>query len=142
MNRVHHPKRNRIAFLIALIDVVLIYFTLRKELPLLQGSFQTPFPNVLYQAEMWFNLAEMMFHSAGLIIVYGMISLLIPRLRFVLVSGVYLANLAGVPYLFSVLTSFRSREPIPTIQQAILMFLVCMILPFLASRLIGWIKRL
>lgn len=137
-----HPTRYRIPLLIALIDAVLIYFTLRKELPLLQGDFQTPFPYVLKQAGMWFNLAEMMFHSAGLIIVYGMISLVYPRLRFVLVMGVYLANLAGVPYLFSVLTSFRSRQPVPTIQQAILMFLVCMTLPFLASRLFGVIKKL
>jgi hypothetical protein len=142
MNQYHKPTRYRIAIIIALIDAVLIFFTLRKELPLLQLDLQTPFPKVMTHPGMWFNLAEMLFHSAGLIMVYGMISLILPRLRFVLVGGVYLANLAGVSYLFAVLTSWRSREPGIAIQQAILMFLVCMILPFLASRLFNFIKRL
>jgi hypothetical protein len=142
MERKRHTTTPTLAILIAVIDGILIFLTLRKELPSLQAEFQAPFPQVLKQTTMWFNLAELMFHSGGLIIVYGMISLLIPRLRFILVLGVYLANLAGVPYLFAVLTSWRSRQPEIAIQQAILMFMLCMILPFLASRLIGFIKRL
>ena len=142
MERKRHTTTPTLAILIAVIDGILIFLTLRKELPSLQAEFQAPFPQVLKQTTMWFNLAELMFHSGGLIIVYGMISLLIPRLRFILVLGVYLANLAGVPYLFAVLTSWRSHQPQIAIQQAILMFMLCMILPFLASRLIGFIKRM
>ena len=142
MERKRHTTTPTLAILIAVIDGILIFLTLRKELPSLQAEFRAPFPQVLNQTTMWFNLAELMFHSGGLIIVYGMISLLIPRLRFILVFGVYLANLAGVPYLFAVLTSWRSRQPEIAIQQAILMFILCMILPFLAYRLIGFIKRL
>ena len=142
MDRKRHTNKPTLAILIAVIDGILIFLTLRKELPSIQAEFQAPFPQVLNQTTMWFNLAELMFHSGGLIIVYGMISLLIPRLRFILVFGVYLANLAGVPYLFAVLTSWRSRQPEIAIQQAILMFMLCMILPFLAYRLIGFIKQL
>ena len=140
MERKKHSTTPTLAILIGLIDVGLIFLTLRKWLPSLQAEFQTPFPQVLKQTTMWFNLAEMMFQSGGLIIVYGMISLLIPRLRFILAAGVFLANLAGVPFLFAVLTSMRSRQPEIAIQQAILMFLLCMILPFLASKLFGFIK--
>jgi hypothetical protein len=142
MERKRYTNKPTLAILIAVIDGILIFLTLRKELPSIQAEFRAPFPQVLNQTTMWFNLAELMFHSGGLIIVYGMISLLIPRLRFILVFGVYLANLAGVPYLFAVLTSWRSRQPEIAIQQAILMFMLCMILPFLTYRLIGFIKRL
>ena len=140
MERKKQSATPMIAILIALIDGILIFLTLRKELPTLKLELQTPFPDVLTQTGMWFRLAEVMFQSGGLIIVYGMIALLIPRLRFILAIGVYLANLAGVPYLFSVLTSFRSHQQGPAIQQALFMFLLCMILPFLASKLFGFIK--
>ena len=140
MERKKQSATPMIAILIALIDGILIFLTLRKELPTLKLELQTPFPDVLTQTGMWFRLAEVMFQSGGLIIVYGMISLLIPRLRFILAIGVYLANLAGVPYLFAVLTSMRSRQPGIAVQQALLMFMLCMILPFLASKLFKLIK--
>jgi hypothetical protein len=140
MERKRHSTTPTLALLIALIDGLLIFLTLRKELPILQVEFQTPFPKVLNETTMWYNLAEVMFHSGGLIIIYGMISLLIPRLRFILASGVFITNLAGVPFLFAVLTSWRSHQPEIAVQQALLMFLLCMILPFLASKLFGLIK--
>jgi hypothetical protein len=40
--------------------------------------------------------------------VYGMISLIFPRLRFILQLGASLANLAGVHYLFSLVMTYRS----------------------------------
>lgn len=142
MERKSHATTPRIAIWIALIDVILIYFTLHKELPALQIEFHTPFPQVLTQAGMWFKLAEMLFHSAGLIMVYGMISLLFPRLRFVLQLGAGMASLAGVPYLFSLVMSYRSHDLGVSIMQAIFMFLLCMILPFLVSKLLGLISKI
>lgn len=141
MERKSHYTTPRIAFWFALIDVVLIFFTLRTELPALQIEFRTPFPQILYQAGMWFKLAEVLFHSAGLIMIYGMISLLFPRLRFVLQLGSGMANLAGVPYLFSLVMYTRNHQQGMNIQLAIFMFLLCMILPFLVSKLIGWISK-
>jgi hypothetical protein len=140
MERKRHSNTPMIVILIALIDGILIFFTLRKGLPSLQIELQTPFPQVLNQPKMWFNLAEMLFQSGGLIIIYGMFALLVPRLRFVLALGVYLANMAGVPYLFAVLTSLKSHQQGSNIQLAIFMFLLCMILPFLASKLFKLIK--
>ncbi len=133
--------RSSIAFLIALIVVVLIIFTLLHELPGLQAEFHTPFPQILTQAAMWFKLAEVMFHSAGLIMMYGLISLLFPKLRFVLQLGAGMANLASVPYLFSFVTSLRTNDQSTNIQLAIFMFLLCMILPYLVSKLLGVIKQ-
>ena len=130
-----------IALLIALIDIALIIFTLHKELPTLETEFQSPFPLVLTNAGMWYKLAELMFHSAGLIMVYGLISLLFPRLRIILQVGAGMANLAGVPYLFSLVMSYRSHQPGVAIQQAMFMFLLCMILPFLVSKLFGVISK-
>jgi hypothetical protein len=141
MERKSQSTTPRIAFWIALIDLILIFFTLRKELPALQIEFQTPFPQVMNQAGMWFKLAEILFHSAGLIMIYGLISLLFPRLRFILQLGAGLANLAGVPYLFSLVMSYRSHQHGMNIQLAILMFLLCMILPYLVSKLFGWISK-
>jgi len=141
MERKSQSTTPRIAILIALIDVILIFFTLRTELPTLKAEFQTPFPQILNQAGMWFNLAEIMFHSAGLIMVYGLISLLFPRLRFVLQLGAGLANLAGVPYLFSLVMSYRNHQQGMNIQLAMIMFLLCMILPFLVYKLLGWISK-
>lgn len=142
MERKKQTTTPGIAFLLALIDIALIFFTLHKELPKLQTEFQTPFPLILRQAGMWFTLAEVLFHSAGLIMMYGLISLLFPRLRFILQLGAGLANLAGVPYLFSLVMSLRSTQQSTNIQLAIFMFLLCMILPYLVSKLIGAIKQL
>ena len=141
MERKSQSTTPRIAVLIALIDVVLIYFTLRTELPKLQAEFRTPFPQILEQAGMWFNLAEILFHSAGLIMVYGLISLIFPRLRFVLQLGAGLANLAGVPYLFSLVMTYRYHQQGMNIQLALIMFLLCMTLPFLVSKMLGWISK-
>ena len=141
MERKRHTARPSIALLIALIDVVLIVFTLHKELPNLRAEFQVPYPQILTQAGMWYKLAEMLFHSAGLIMMYGLISLLFPRLRFVLQLGAGMANLAGVPYLFSLVMTYRSRQSGIAIQPAIFMFLLCMILPYLVSKLLGFLNR-
>ena len=141
MERKSQSTTPRIAILIALIDVILIFYTVRTELPTLQAEVQTPFPQILNQAGMWFNLAEIMFHSAGLIMVYGLISLLFPRLRFVLQLGAGLANLAGVPYLFSLVMSARYHQQGMNIQLAMIMFLLCMILPFLVTKMLGWISK-
>jgi hypothetical protein len=141
MERKRHTTTPRIAVLIALIDLILIAFTLHKELPNVQLDFHAPFAQLLSQPGMWFNLAEMLFHSAGLIMVYGAISLLLPRLRFILWLGAGLANLAGIPYLISLVASYRSNQPGGNIQIALFMFLVCMILPFLLSRLFGLFKN-
>lgn len=90
---------------------------------------------------MWFKLAEVMFQSAGLLMIYGMISLLFPKLRFVLQAGSGLANLASIPYLFSLVMSLRSEQQGINIQLAIIMFLLCMTLPYLISRLVGAISK-
>ncbi len=131
----------RIAILIGLIDIILIFMTLRTDLPLLQLEFKTPFPQILYQPEMWFKLAETLFHSGGLIMVYGLMSLLFPKLRFTLQFGSGIANLAGVSYLFSLVMSYRYHEHGPNIELAIIMFMLCMILPFLISKVIGFIDH-
>jgi len=131
---------SRIAILIALIDMLLIYLTLRKELPGIQINFHAPFSQVLNQGGMWFKLAEVMFHSAGLIMVYGMMSLLLPRLRFVMWMGAGLANLAGIPYLISLVMSFKNNQRGGNLTTAFFMFLACMILPFLLAKLFRLIK--
>lgn len=136
-----HTTNPTIAIIIALIDVVLIFFTLSRELPGLRSEFSIPYPQILTQAGMWYKLAEVMFHSAGLIMVYGLISLLFPKLRFILQMGAGLANLAGVPYLFSLVMSMRSSHQGMNIQLAIFMFLLCMILPYLVSRLFRAISK-
>jgi len=140
MEQKRHVNTPRIAFLIALIDLALIVLTLRKELPSIQNEFHGPLSQLINQANIWFNLAEMMFHSAGLIMVYGMISLLLPKLRFIMWLGAGLANLAGIPYLISLVMSYKNNQPGGNLQLAFIMFLVCMILPFLISKLFGLFK--
>ena len=142
MEQKRHIATPSVALLIALIDIVLIIFTLHKELPTLKVEFQTPYPLILTQAGMWYKLAEVLFHSAGLIMMYGLISLIFPRLRFVLQLGAGMANLAGVPYLFSLVMSLRSNQQATNIQLAIFMFILCMILPYLVSKLLGVIKKI
>ncbi len=141
MERKKHTSSPAIAFLIAVIVFALIVFTLHKELPRLQAEFNTPFPRIMLQAGMWFQLAEVMFHSAGLIMVYGLISPLFPKLRFVLQAGAGLANLAAVPYLFSLVMTYRSHQQGIAIGPAIFMFLLCMTLPYLVSKVIGLVNR-
>lgn len=142
MERKKHSTSPLIALIIALIDTSLIIFLLLRQLPILQAEFQTPFPQILTQAGMWFKLAEVMFQSAGLIMVYGLISLIFPKLRFILQAGAGLANLAGVPYLFSLVMSYRSPGMGVSIVQAMIMFLLCMTLPYLVSKLFGVINKI
>jgi len=141
MEKKKHTTNPLVAIVIALIEAALIFFTLHRELPGLRSEFLIPFPQVITQAGMWYKLAEVMFHSAGLIMVYGLISLLFPRLRFVLQAGAGLANLAGVPYLFSFVLSLRSSQQSTNIQLAIIMFLLCMIVPFMVLKLFGLISK-
>lgn len=141
MERTRRTTSSTIALLMAIIVGVLIVFTFHKELPRLQAQFQTPFPQILLQAGMWYQLAEVMFHSAGLIMVYGLISLLFPKLRFVFKVGAGMANMAGVPYLFSLVMSYRNQQRGVAIGPAIFMFLLCMILPYLISKVIGAISK-
>jgi hypothetical protein len=135
-----HTTRPSVAILIALIDAALIFFTLQRELPSLKVEFAIPFPQIITVPGMWYNLAEVMFHSAGLIMVYGLISLLFPRLRFVLQLGAGLANLAGVPYLVSFIMSLRNNQYASNLQMAIFMFALCMVLPYLVMKLLGAVK--
>ena len=140
MERKRNITTPGIALLIALIDAILIFYTLHKELPGVQIDFHAPLSQLLTQTGMWFNLAEVMFHSAGLIMVYGMISLILPKLRFVMWLGAGLANLAGVPYLISLVMSYKNNEAGGNLQVALFMFLLCMILPFMISKLFGLLK--
>jgi len=141
MENKRHTASPSIAILIALIDIALIFFTLHQELPRLRIEFQTPFPQIMTQAAMWYELAEVIFHSAGLIMVYGLISLIFPRLRFILQLGAGMANLAGVPYLFSLVMSLRGNQQGMNIQLAVFMFILCMVLPYLVSKLLSGIKQ-
>ncbi len=140
MEQKRHVNTPRIAFLIALIDLALLALTLRKELSGIQTDFHGPISQLMNQAGLWFKLAEMIFHSAGLIMVYGMISLLLPKLRFIMWLGAGLANLAGIPYLISLVMAYKNNQPGGNLQLALIMFLVCMILPFLISKLFGLFK--
>ncbi len=128
------------AILMALVEAALIFYTLHRELPGLEAEFQIPFPQIITQAAMWYKLAEVMFHSAGLIMVYGLISLVFPRLQFVLQLGAALFNLSGIPYLFSYIMSLRSTQHATNFQMAIIMFILCMTLPFLVMKLIGVVR--
>jgi hypothetical protein len=141
MEKKKHTTNPAVAIVIALVEAALIFFTLHKELPGLRADFAIPFPQIITQAGMWYKLAEVMFHSAGLIMVYGLISLLFPKLRFVLQAGAGLANLAGVPYLFSLVMSLRNSQQATNIQLAFIMFLLCMIMPYLVLKLFGLISK-
>ncbi len=142
MERKRRTTNPLVAVLIALIVLVIIFFTIHKELPQLQGEFRVPLPQALSHPAMWLRLGDVIFHTAGLLIVYGLIALIFPALRFVLNLGTGLLNLAGIPYLLSAMLSLRSRDPGVSLQQALFMFLLCMLMPYLTSRLFGWIKNL
>jgi hypothetical protein len=140
MERKKETTKPSVAILIALIDLALIIFTIHQELPSLQSEFNIPYPQIMTAAGMWYKLAEIMFHSAGLIMVYGLISLLFPRLRFILQLGAGLANLAGVPYLFSLVMAMRSQQQGMNIKLAVFMFLLCMILPYLVAKVVKLVQ--
>ncbi len=129
------PVRYKFALGIAILDVILILVTLINQLPRLQPAFMIPFPQVLKDAASWFTLAEICFCCAILVVLYGLISLWLPELHFVLWLGAGLVVGAGLLYLLAGVMYFRSTGMGVPFQQGIFMFLLSLSVIILAVRL-------
>ncbi len=134
-NHYQQPARYTFALGIAILDVVLILITIVKQLPRLQPAFLIPFPQVLTDADSWFTLAEICFYCAALVLLYGLLSLWLPELHFVLWLGAGLVVGAGLLYLLAGVMYFRTAGMGIRFQQGIFMFLLSLSVILLAVRL-------
>jgi hypothetical protein len=141
MNEQPRDKLRTIAFVIGILDAIFILFTIIRHIPALQAALQTPFPQVLKEGGLWFTLAEMLFYSAVLAALFGLISLWLPELRFILWAGTALVVVAGLLYLVAVVTYYQSQGMGPFIQQGGFMFLVSLVFPFIVRMLLKRMNR-
>jgi len=135
-NQYRELLRNMIAIVLAILDVILIYITLIKYVPALQEAVNYSFPRVLREPGLWSVAAETMFYCAILVTLYGLISLWLPEMHFILWAGAGLAILAGMVYLLSSATYYLGHGMGAPIQQGGFMFLVSLAFPFLVYKLL------
>jgi hypothetical protein len=141
MNSYRQTTRYKIALGIATLDVILILITLIRHLPRMQPAFLIPFPQVLMDAGSWFTLAEICFYCAVLVALYGLLSLWLPELRFILWVGAGLVVGAGLLYLLAGVMYYRGAGMGAPFQQGIFMFLLSLAVPVLAVKLLRRYKR-
>jgi hypothetical protein len=127
---------NLIAIILAILDVILIFITLLKHVPALQEAVVCSFPEVLFEPRLWTVAAETMFYCAILVTLYGLISLWLPEMHFILWAGAGLAVLAGSVYLLASATYYQDHGMGAPIQQGGFMFLVSLAFPFLVYKLL------
>ena len=130
-----------IALVAGILVLVFVIYTLIRHIPALQASLQTPFPQALGEAGLWFTLAEMLFYSAVMVALFGFISVWLPGLRFVLWAGTGLVILAGLLYLAAAVTYYQSNGMGPLVQQGGFMFLVSLIFPFIVRMLLKRFRK-
>lgn len=135
MTSYHQPTRYKLALGIAILDVIAILITLIQNLPRLQPTFLIPFPQVLMDAGSWFTLAEICFYCAALVALYGLLSLWLPELYFILWFGAGLVIGAGLLYLLGAGLYYRVAGMGVQAQQGIFMFLLSLTAPILVVRL-------
>ena len=136
INQYRELLRNMIAFVLAILDVVLIFLTLIRYVPALQEAVNGSYPKVLLGPGLWSVAAETMFYCAILVTLYGLISLWLPEMHFILWAGAGLAVLAGLVYLLYSATYYHGHGMGAPIQQGGFMFLVSLAFPFLVYKLL------
>ena len=130
-----------IALVVGVLFLVFVIYTLIRHIPALQTALQTPFPQALKEASLWFTLAEMLFYSAVMVALFGFISVWLPELRFVLWAGTALVVLAGLLYLAAAVTYYQGNGMGPLVQQGGFMFLVSLIFPFIVRMLLKRFRK-
>jgi hypothetical protein len=136
INQYRELLRNLIAIVLAILDVILIFITIMKHVPALQEAVASSFPKVLFEPGLWTVAAETMFYCAILVTLYGLISLWLPEMHFILWAGAGLAVLAGLIYLLASATYYQDHGMGAPIQQGGFMFLVSLAFPFLVYKLL------
>ena len=141
INQYRELLRNMIAIVLAILDVILIFITVMKHVPALQEAVVSSFPTVLFEPGLWTVVAETLFYCAILVTVYGLISLWLPEMHFILWAGAGLAVLAGLVYMLASMTYYLSHGMGAPIQQGGFMFLVSLAFPFLVYKLLRRVSQ-
>jgi len=141
MNPNHQPIRIKLAIGIAFLDVFMIFITLIRYVPILMAAVEPPFSQLLRDARVWSILAELLFYWAILVVLYGLISLWLPELRFILWTGVALGVVAGLIYVLAGVMYYQCHGMGAPIQQGGFMFLLSASAPFLMYKLLKRTSR-
>jgi hypothetical protein len=141
MNRYYQSMRYMAALGIAFPVVILIFITLIRHVPMLVEAMGISPSQPLKEFSMWSVIAEMVFLWAILVGLYGLVSLWLPELRFILWFGMGLAVLAGMLYLIAGVMYYQRQGMGAPFQQGAFMFLFSLILPFLAFKLLERVNR-
>jgi hypothetical protein len=141
INQYRELLRNMTAIVLAILDVILIFIIIMKHVPALQDAVVSSYPKVLFEPGLWTVVAETMFYCAILVTLYGLISLLLPEMHFILWAGAGLAVLAGLVYLLASATYYQGHGMGAPIQQGGFMFLVSLAFPFLVYKLLRRVSR-
>lgn len=134
-------SRYPIALGVALLDLILIFITLIQHIPALVTAMGIFPSQTLEKSGLWAIIAEVLFIWAMLVMLYGMLSLWLPELRFTLWAGVGLAVLAGGFYLLAGVLDYHQQGLGAPLRQGLFMFLLSLTLPLLAIRLVKLIEH-
>jgi hypothetical protein len=140
LNQIAGLVKNLFAIFLAILDVALIYYTLMNHIPALEDAVIFSFPQVLLEPGLWTVAAETLFCCAILVTVYGLITVWLPEMFFILWAGAGLAILAGLVYLVAAVTFYQSQGMGAPIQQGGFMFLISLTFPLLVLRLLRRMK--
>jgi hypothetical protein len=136
MEQISKRRRYNIALEMGVLYSIIILLTFFRRVPGLLALLQRPGSGAWKDHGALFMLGEAVFISAGLVAFYGLISLWLADLRFILWSGLGLVVLAGLIYLAGAVTCYQTQGLGPAIPQGAAMFLLSLLIPILTGNLL------
>ena len=124
MEQISKHRRYNIALEMGILYAIIILYISLPRIPEILTSLQTPGSEALRDHGLLFTLGETLFISAGLVAFYGLISLWLADLRFILWAGLSLVVVAGLVYLMGAVSYYQTQGIGPAIPQGGAMFLL------------------
>jgi hypothetical protein len=136
MDQISKRRRYNIALEMGILYSIIILYTVMRNVPELIQLLQTSGTPLIQDYSVLFSIGETLFISGCLVAFYGLLSLWLADLRFILWAGLGLVVVAGCTYLMGAVTSYQTRGIGPAIPQGGSMFLLSLFIPVLTSKLV------
>jgi hypothetical protein len=135
MDQISKRRRYNIALEMGVLYSIIIFYTIIRRIPDFLTTLQIPGSQALKDYGLLFTMGETLFIAAGLVAFYGLISLWLANLRFILWAGLGLVVVAGLVYLMGAFTYYQTQGIGPAIPKGGSMFLLSLVIPILAGKL-------
>lgn len=141
MDQISKRRRYNIALEMGILYSIIVLFTVMRNVPGFLHLLTTSGTPLIQDHSVLFSIGETLFISGSLVALYGLLSLWLADLHFILWVGLGLVVVAGCTYLMGAVTAFHTRGIGPAIPQGGSMFLLSLFIPVLTSKLFLRLRR-